>query len=181
MLSVAIGAALAASRVLFAPSTVSPLVTCPQTARGWQGRITGPELPAESPGEETTVIRLVNEFRLAHHLGTVVASRRLSLAARAHDADMDLHDYFDHERAGLSFNARLARYTPSTCLAENIAWGTGSYGTPRGTVESWKQSPEHRRIMLLPWVRLVGVGIHRPEQGFQDTLGAVLTTADFSG
>lgn len=172
------GGSYAAKRLIH--SGAAGIQPCPRIAAGWRGQISGPQLRAERAADEARVIRLVNAFRRANHLRPLSSSRPLALAARAHDADMDKRDYFDHDRPGLSFERRLARYTPATCIAENIAWGTGSLGSPRGTVEAWKHSPGHRRVMLLTWIRRVGVGVHRSDTGFQDVRGAIITTADFS-
>ena len=44
-------------------------------------------------------------------------------------------------------------------LGENLAWGSGYWSTPAGTVKQWLGSPAHRRTMLKPRVRELGVGV----------------------
>lgn len=134
-------------------------IRCPPTARGWAGRVTGAKLPATRPVMERRVLELVNSFRSSHGLPGLVASRNLAYAARWHSRDQLERHYFAHERVGLSYTQRLARYSPSTCLAENIAKG---YLTAPGVVDAWKRSPGHREVMLLRWVRRAGVGVAGP-------------------
>jgi uncharacterized protein YkwD len=87
--------------------------------------------------------------------------------------------YFSHAGRVEGFRRRLARYTPRTCIAENIAWGTGAYGTGAGIVSSWKTSAGHRKVMLLPWTTRVGVGVGTGR--FLGAAGASVATADFAG
>lgn len=178
---VALGGALVVMHLRGGKQSPQSLIACPLNAPGWRGRITGPQLSASAPAQERRIAELVNLFRRQHGRRPLRTSTPLALAARAHDADMDRRDYFAHERPGLSFERRLARYTPASCIAENIAWGTGSFATPAATVQAWRESPEHRKVMLLPWTRRIGVGVHRSATGFQDVPGAIITTADFSG
>ena len=42
---------------------------------------------------------------------------------------------------------------------ENIASGSGRYGTPRGTMEMWLESPGHRSALLDADVTQLGVGV----------------------
>ena len=63
-------------------------------------------------------------------------------------------------------------------MGENIAWGTGSYGTAEGIVSLWMHSPTHRHVILLRDLHRVGLGIATGR--YQGTPGAVMATADFS-
>jgi uncharacterized protein YkwD len=51
-----------------------------------------------------------------------------------------------------------ARRRKAWAAGEALAWGTGELATPAATVTAWMQSPEHRRILLDPRYRVVGVG-----------------------
>ena len=42
---------------------------------------------------------------------------------------------------------------------ENIAWGTGDFGSPRSIVRSWMKSEGHRRNILDPDFEHIGIGI----------------------
>jgi uncharacterized protein YkwD len=64
-------------------------------------------------------------------------------------------------------------------LAENLAWGTGPYGTARAIVGSWLASPGHRATLLHPKLRKIGIGA--PVGTFSGYPGATVVTADFAG
>lgn len=153
-------------------------IMCRGRAAGWTGRVSGPRLAAAHPADEAAIARLVNAYRAQHHLLPLAVSAALGYAARYHSADEHARAYFAHERRGETFAGRFARYTPSTCIAENLAWGTVGFGTPAGIVSLWRSSPGHRHVMLLPWVRRIGVGI--VVGSFQGQRHAHIVTADFS-
>ena len=73
---------------------------------------------------------------------------------------------------------RVGRYLKSSLVGEDIAWGTGSYGTPEGIVSQWMHSAPHRHIILMAGMHRVGLGITTGT--FSGTRGAVMATADFS-
>jgi len=82
-------------------------------------------------------------------------------------------DQFSHTPCGISFMAMLAGYVrgaSSYRVGENIAAGTGS---PRQTMNAWLHSPGHRRNILDPAFRELGVG-YLPGQTFLAAHGMVL-------
>ena len=87
-------------------------------------------------------------------------------------------DYFEHDSPREAWDARVSRYLKGVTIGENIAWGSGSFGTPEGIVSQWMHSPPHRRIILTPGLHRVGLGI--AVGTFDGTPGAVLATADFA-
>ena len=91
---------------------------------------------------------LLNQIRAQHGLSSFSASIPLRDAARAHSADMLANDYFDHDSPTEAWDVRIYRYVTSPLIGENIAWGTGAYGTPEGIVSQWMHSPTHRHIIL---------------------------------
>jgi uncharacterized protein YkwD len=147
-----VGGTLAARRLL--ESGAAPGL-CGPTAAHWQGRVTGRAIGPTRPASERRVRSLVNDFRVSRGLAPLALDSRLVLAARYQSSDQLAKHYFAHERVGLSFTRRFARYSPSSCIAENLGRG---YATPAGVVEAWKRSPGHRHVMLLPWVKRAGVG-----------------------
>jgi uncharacterized protein YkwD len=44
-------------------------------------------------------------------------------------------------------------------VGENLAWGAGNRAAPRAIVSAWTQSAGHRRNILQPRFRLIGIGI----------------------
>jgi uncharacterized protein YkwD len=139
--------------------------------------------PADLPALNTAILCLHNQIRAAHGLPLLRENLKLRRAAAGHSADMVAHGYFDHTTpSGASFVDRIlgARYVGKDdgwVLGENLAWGEGSYGTPRGIVEAWMASPEHRANILKRAYREVGLGI---ALGVPSDHGAGATyTADF--
>ncbi len=85
----------------------------------------------------------------------------LAVAAQAHASDMTGQRYFSHVSAdGRSFDQRIraAGYLGGY-LAENIAWGGGSLGTPRRIVSGWMNSSGHRANILNGVLRDSGIGV----------------------
>ena len=133
---------------------------------------------AYSSSSESQVLVLLNDIRHEHGLGELTGSAALRSAAREHSTDMLKRSYFAHNSPGESFDKRIRRHLASSLVGENIAWGTGSYGTPAGIVEMWMHSPAHRHIILMPELHRVGLGIATGR--FQGSSSAVMATADFS-
>ena len=82
-------------------------------------------------------------------------------------------DEFSHTPCGISFMSMLAGYVhgaSSYRLGENIAAGTGS---PRQTMNAWLHSTGHRRNILDPDFRELGVG-YLPDQTLFNERGLVL-------
>jgi uncharacterized protein YkwD len=127
---------------------------------------------------ERVVFQLLNTIRRQHHLPPFTFSAALRSSAREHSADMLAHQYFEHDTPKESFDHRIRRHLDSSLVGENIAWGTGSYGTPEGLVSLWMHSPEHRHIILMSSLHRIGLGIAMGS--FKGVPGAVMATADFA-
>ena len=124
----------------------------------------------------------INHVRAEHGLHALRRSRGLHRAAQHHSADMIARGYFGHTSpTGSTLQLRILRsgfvYWGQWCAGETLAWGTGSYGSPRATVRMWLHSPEHRAILLSPRYGLIGIG--RATGRFLGNSGAVVWTADF--
>jgi uncharacterized protein YkwD len=131
-----------------------------------------------SGSTERSVLVLLNDIRKDHGLSAFTASTALRGAAREHSADMLARGYFEHDGPAESFDKRIRRFLKSPLVGENIAWGTGKYASPEGIVRLWMHSPPHRRIILMPTLHRVGLGVAKGS--FQGNQGAVMATADFS-
>jgi hypothetical protein len=92
------------------------------------------------------VIVLVNRFRRRHGLRPLKLDGGLRYAARARGVI----------EAGSTI--RLAQYTPSRCLAENVVRRNGLAQADR-IVRHWRKLHDSRRVLLLPWARRIGVGV----------------------
>jgi uncharacterized protein YkwD len=108
---------------------------------------------------------LINEQRNAAGRGSVAPNRRLTSAASRHATDMVSRHYFGHTSLGGTTLIDRIRRTGYLSRAgqwragEILAWASGTQGTPRGIVNAWMGSPEHRQILLDPGLTDVGVGL----------------------
>jgi hypothetical protein len=123
---------------------------------------------------------LINAERRSRSLATLAVNGKLARAARHHAADMVARGYFAHTSPGGStFAGRIhhvgyAAGCRAWSVGETLAWGTGDQATPASRVAAWLRSRPHRRILLEPAFREMGVGIvagvpDRSEAGFTYT------------
>ncbi len=125
---------------------------------------------------EASLVGQINAVRIAHGVPPLRVDDRLTRAARAHSIAMLRNGFFDHG----NFAARIRRFGGrGATLGENIAWGSGPYGTPRGLVNQWLGSPPHRANLLHRGFRRIGVGAVVGRFGGMP--GATVATADFAG
>jgi uncharacterized protein YkwD len=66
---------------------------------------------------------------------------------------------------------------PDWAIGENLAWHTGA-ASPRTIVRAWLRSAPHRRIMLDPAFRVVGIGTAPGTPTHRSAAGKTYT-ADF--
>ncbi|MGZ8377765.1 MAG: CAP domain-containing protein [Gemmatirosa sp.] len=169
--------ALAARRRPTAPAptpTPTPAPTTGATVTGCTG--TAVTLTAD----EKTSLDQHQAQRAASGLAAFCVHPRLVDAARAHSADMLAKGYFSHTgKTGESFSARVTRfgYTGWRALAENIAWGSGSYGSAQSIFTGWMNSSGHRANIVNGNLREIGIGVAAGT--FQGYSGARIYTADF--
>jgi len=141
-----------------------------------------------APASATTLpprgvlLHMINNVRAEHGLPPVSYSPRLRFAALWHSQDMLNRQYFAHTSpAGSTLYGRVIRCgyyrIGSWTAGENLAWGTGSYGTPAGVLRMWMNSPEHRAILLSR--SFESVGISRVVGRFMGHSDAAVWTADF--
>jgi uncharacterized protein YkwD len=129
------------------------------------------------------VICLLNKERSSAGLKPLDSNKRLQKAAQRHNDRMVGTNCFDHECNGESdlgkrlesvgyLSGGLSRWA----YGENIAWGSGNYGTARAIVNAWMNSPPHRANILSRDFRDIGIGFSSgtPSSGHAD--GAIYTT-----
>jgi uncharacterized protein YkwD len=136
---------------------------------------------AAPPRPEQQVVRLLNRVRSWHHLPPLRVERCLVRAARAHSRAMTHADYFAHDSLedGERWSQRVRRFCRASMFGETIAWGTGSLATPAAIVRAWLESPPHRRVILMPTLRRIGVG-RRSAAEFIGHAHAAVFTVDFA-
>ncbi|GIJ47974.1 hypothetical protein Val02_48600 [Virgisporangium aliadipatigenens] len=113
---------------------------------------------------EATVIKLTNDARLKNGCAALRTDAKLTLAARAHSADMVKLNYFSHtsKTDGANFVTRAKRAGYTGAIGENIAWG---YRTAETVTKGWLDSPGHRANILNCKAKAVGVGLARKADG----------------
>ncbi|SMC26743.1 Uncharacterized conserved protein YkwD, contains CAP (CSP/antigen 5/PR1) domain [Desulfacinum hydrothermale DSM 13146] len=115
-------------------------------------RVFGIQDPSESE-----LARLVNRVRSYYGLKPLTYSKTLSRAAEGHCLDMARHHFVSHTGTGGTtpwHRIRRAGY-PARRYGENVAAGIPG---PKQVVEAWLQSPSHRKVLLNPKYREMGIG-----------------------
>jgi uncharacterized protein YkwD len=114
---------------------------------------------------ERAAICAINHQRRRRGLRPLRHDPDLHEAAARHAKDMVVRRYFSHvsprgrtsrdrvERAGYLAGAEF------WTLAEVLAWQQAPAGSPADTVRAWMRSRPHRKALLLPSLRDVGVAI----------------------
>jgi uncharacterized protein YkwD len=146
-----------------------------------QGRAT----VTSSNGLEAAVLAELNAVRRAHGLTPLRASTSLAAAADSHSHAMAQFGFFRHEsRDGSSFAQRVQRFYAAAgrgkwSVGENLLWGTRV--TAAAAVRMWMQSPGHRRNILTPHWREIGLSAVRASQapGVFGGRDVVIITSDF--
>lgn len=111
---------------------------------------------------ESQVLGELNAVRRSKGLVPLRLSRPLSAAADSHSRAMGTFGFFKHEsRDGSAFWTRVKRwYGPggyrSWSVGENLLWSSGQLSAD-AAVKMWMDSPAHRKNILTPRWREVGL------------------------
>ena len=130
---------------------------------GWtQAPAQPPAAKAQTQEEEYArqVVELTNRERARYNLAPLTLQKNLSAAAHWMARDLADHHYFAHEdHQGRNIDRRFAAfgYTDWHTIGENIA---GGQRTPEAVVAGWMHSPGHRKNILTPSFREIGVGYY---------------------
>jgi uncharacterized protein YkwD len=109
--------------------------------------------------QERIMICLVNNARSARGLEPLTGLASLARAADHKSADILRCDEFSHEACGREFTYWMTHFGYHGCTeGENIAWGSGSLGTPRSIFRAWMHSQGHRENILGPY-QDIGIGL----------------------
>jgi uncharacterized protein YkwD len=124
--------------------------------------------------EDERTLRLHNRARKNRGIRPLCVRPELTKAARFHSAEMIRKDRLWHGNVG----RRLKRFGYNwLTYGENIAWGSGSRGSPERIFRSWMKSRGHRSNILNRRFREIGVGVKTGT--FKGTRGATVYTVDF--
>jgi uncharacterized protein YkwD len=114
---------------------------------------------ASATAQEQTMLCLVNRARQGRGLEPLAAPASLARAAARKSGDLIRCDEFSHEACGREFTYWIERVGYRGCReGENIAYGGGSYATPRSIFQMWMRSAGHRENILGPYED-IGIGL----------------------
>ena len=141
---------------------------------------------ARSDRFETAVLRAINEVRAEHGAPPLRASAQLAVAAAQHTREMLRQGYFAHESAnGDPFWKRVQASYRQTGYAywsagENLVWASPSLSAEQA-VDLWLRSPHHRRTLLDPKWRDIGLSAAHEQSapGAYEGREVTVLTADF--
>jgi uncharacterized protein YkwD len=146
-----------------------------------------PRTPAAalSPLESGVLID-INAFRSAHGLARLRLNTQLTAAARAHSFQMAQDGYFAHESGnGSPFWKRVQSFYAASpwrfwSVGENLLWSSPSID-PNGALKLWLASPGHRKNLMNPRWREIGVSaVHAAAApGMYKGMDVTIVTTDF--
>lgn len=142
-------------------------------------------------GKEKQTFVLHNRIRRERNLPTFCVDPKLTEAAEFHSDEMiskgNNCDYFDPAHRSYDcasgrfyedFAQRIERFDyPYRTVGENIAWGSGSLGSPENIMKSWMKSDGHRKNILNKNFREIGIGVVDGE--YKGYGNATMYTVDF--
>ena len=131
-----------------AAGLVAPRGTCPETRRG-------------AAAEEATMLCLTNYARVQAGEGPLEPAAALEDSASDKAEDILRCDTFSHFACGREFTywIQASGYMSTECwhVGENLAWGTGEYGSVTSIFRAWLRSTEHRENLLDAAFTQVGI------------------------
>jgi uncharacterized protein YkwD len=138
------------------------------------------------PELQAQVLHAINDLRREKGLSVLRQNSALSLTALGHSVSMAQHGFFSHSgRNGSPFWQRIKpKYRPLPNsywgVGENLVWASPSLSADQ-TIEMWLASPPHRKNLLTPAWREVGLGAVRSlaAPGVYEGLDVTILTADF--
>ncbi|QEC49892.1 CAP domain-containing protein [Baekduia soli] len=154
--------AIFATAALSAPAAAAP--TGPAATPFCRGANAMPTA-SDSALMRSATLCLLNRQRARFGLPRLHAQRSLTHAARTYAVAMVRQSFFAHVSPNGSTMAQRIKRTRylhgvrGWVIGENLAWGTGSAATPAEIVDAWMHSPPHRRNILDPSFREIGIGV----------------------
>jgi uncharacterized protein YkwD len=121
---------------------IAPAAVCPGQT----------DLSIPAAAQQQTMRCMTDFARRQAGLNELVADPVLDQSALDKSQDILRCDSFSHYACGREFTywMRQTGYMSTPCwhVGENLAWGTGEYGTVRSIFRAWMASPEHRSNLL---------------------------------
>lgn len=133
-------------------SLIAPAAACPDQS----------SLTSAVEAQEQAMLCMTNFARASAGLGDLADAEELDRSAQGKAEDVLRCDSFSHFACGREFTywIREAGYIGEGCwhAGENLAWGTGEYGSVRAIFRAWMNSPTHRQNILGDY-RQVGISL----------------------
>lgn len=156
------------SLLLLAAVLTGLAIASPATAEG-RGLIAPTSLcPGQSKlnapaAAQVSTMRCMTEFaRVQIGQAELAVDQQLEQSAGSKADDILRCDSFSHFACGRDFSYWMQQtgYTSSQCwrVGENLAWGTGNYGTVGAIFRAWMRSSGHRENILDDFSQL-GIGL----------------------
>ena len=135
---------------------------------------------------ESGVLGQLNAIRRQHNLVPLRLNARLTLAAEQHSREMGEDGYFEHTSVdGTAFWKRIGKWYPAGgygywSVGENLLWSSPDVD-PKGALQLWMNSPEHRENILTARWREIGISaVHvATAGGTYKGLPVTIITTDF--
>jgi uncharacterized protein YkwD len=132
------------------------------------------------------ILAQINRVREGHGLNPLRLARSLAVAAIDHSQEMAEGGFFGHDSAdGSAYWERIRRFYrwmgfSRWAVGENVFWASPD-ASALEVVQDWMRSPPHRRILLYPGWRDLGVAaIHDSRTpGAYQGLEVTIVTVDF--
>jgi uncharacterized protein YkwD len=178
----------ASLRILFCSlSTAAVLALGVAPATSHAGTCAGAEsVPTTASTVDTAraaTLCLLNEQRAAAGLEELRAEPTLERAATGYSIAMISQRVFAHVLPGGDpLHERLSDYlapAEAWTIGENLGWGEREYGSPASIVDAWMKSEGHRRNVLDPKFREIGIGVVPGSPLSGPSAVAVTYTTDF--
>jgi uncharacterized protein YkwD len=135
-------------------------------------------LPAAT--QERAMICLNRWARRQAHRSGLHVSKQLRASSARKARDIRHCDQFSHYACGRNafyWEQRVGFFRGAWGAGENLALTYGEDTSPHGTMDLWLHSPEHRRVLLSPRFRDVGMTLMAGE--FDGNAGAHIWVAQF--
>jgi uncharacterized protein YkwD len=173
-------------RILVLVFVVAALVAGTADARPRDDRMPASVRVATVPTLEDQVLTAINDLRASNGLSQLRLNAALSLAALGHSQSMARRGFFSHDGYnGAPFWTRIKpRYRPQRGnfwgIGENMVWSSPDLSADEA-IQMWLDSPPHRKNLLTPSWREVGLGaVHAlGAPGVYEGLDVTILTADF--
>jgi uncharacterized protein YkwD len=125
-------------------------------------------IPISDAEFEKEMMMLINNFRKKNRLNPLEWNESLARAARYHAKDMADDDYFEHDsydringrlKKTLKTFDRVRKFLDKGLYVNSENIGTGQESA-KEMFKDWVNSPGHRKNMLIPESKYIGIGYY---------------------